>query len=233
MLVHAPTEPGRPIDEDWPLKPKWDYPKSKVATENLILEQRGQMPVVILRIAGVYDDDCHSTPIAHQIQRIYEHRLISRVFPGNPGHGQAFIHLDDVVAAISAAVERRSQLAGETILLIGDAETMSYDEVQHLLGRLIHGEELETKEIPKSVAKAGAWVQDGVPGEEPFIKPWMIDLADDHYELDITKARRVLGWQPCRSLQEPLPRIVERLKADPKKWYRVNKLELSDDLRES
>jgi hypothetical protein len=31
----------------------------------------------------------------------------------------------------------------------------------------------------KAVAKAGAWVQDQIPGvEEPFIKPWMIDLAD-------------------------------------------------------
>jgi len=226
MLVHAPSEPGRAINENSPLEPKWDYPKSKVETENLIRERRGEMPAVILRIAGVYDHLCHSIPIAHQIQRIYERRLISRVFPGNPSHGQAFVHLDDVVGAIAAAVERRSQLAGETSLLIGEAETLSYDELQHLLGRLIHGEELETKEIPKSLAKAGAWVQDQVPGEEPFIKPWMIDLADDHYELDISRARSVLGWQPHRSLREALPGMVERLKADPARWYQENKLEL-------
>jgi hypothetical protein len=42
-----------------------------------------------------------------------------------------------------------------------------------------------TPQIPKSPAKAGAWLQDQIPGEEPFIKPWMIDLADDHYALDI------------------------------------------------
>jgi hypothetical protein len=48
----------------------------------------------------------------------------------------------------------------------------------------------ETTEIPKVVAKAGAWVQDQIPGvEEPFIKPWMIDLADDRYVLDITRTR--------------------------------------------
>src|SRR5579884_2903806 len=56
MLVHAPGEPGRPINEDSPLEPKWDYPKSKVETENLIRERRGEIPVAILRIAGVYDD---------------------------------------------------------------------------------------------------------------------------------------------------------------------------------
>src|SRR5215213_11476271 len=33
MLVHAPTELGRPINEDWPLEPKWPYPQSKVEAE--------------------------------------------------------------------------------------------------------------------------------------------------------------------------------------------------------
>ncbi len=135
------------------------------------------------------------------------------------------------MAAITAAVERRSQLSNETVLLIGEAVTLSYDEIQHLLGRLIHGEELETREIPKSVAKVGAWVQDQVPGEEPFIKPWMIDLADDHYQLDISRAWKVLGWQPRRSLRDTLPRMVELLKNDPATWYRDNKLELPGELR--
>ena len=83
MLVHAPCEPGERINEDWPLEPKWDYPKSKVATEQLILRERGDVPVVFLRIAGVYDDRCHSIPIAHQIKRIYEQRFISHIFSGD------------------------------------------------------------------------------------------------------------------------------------------------------
>src|SRR5258708_4514712 len=38
MLVHSPCRPGEHINEDWPLEPKWDYPKSKVETEKLILD---------------------------------------------------------------------------------------------------------------------------------------------------------------------------------------------------
>src|SRR2546426_1277824 len=53
MLVHAPCEPGQRINEDWPLDPKWDYPRSKVATEDLIQRERGNIPAVSLRIAGV------------------------------------------------------------------------------------------------------------------------------------------------------------------------------------
>jgi nucleoside-diphosphate-sugar epimerase len=224
MLVHAPCEKGQPITEEAPLEPKWDYPKSKVETEHLLREHRGRIPLVVLRIAGVYDDGCHSIPIANQIQRIFERRLISHVFPGDTSHGQTFVHLDDVVGAFELLAEQRSTLPSELTLLIGEPETLSYEDLQLELARLIHGEEWETRQIPKAVAKAGAWLQDQVPGEEPFIKPWMIELADDHYELDISRARSVLGWEPRRSLRVTLPRMVDSLRADPLDFYRENKL---------
>jgi nucleoside-diphosphate-sugar epimerase len=227
MLVHAPCRPGQRINEDWPLEAKWDYPKSKLETERLILARRGRTPAVLLRIAGVYDDHCRSIPIAQQIQRIYERRLTANVFPGDTSTGQSFVHLDDLVDAFVRVVDRRRELPPESTLLIGEPDPLSYDELQRMLGWLIHGEEdWDTTRIPKAAAKAGAWMQDKVPGvEEPFIKPWMIDLADDHYALDITRARKLLDWEPRRTLRETLPRMVERLKADPAAWYRANKLE--------
>jgi nucleoside-diphosphate-sugar epimerase len=234
MLVYAPTVPGQRISEESPLDPRWDYPKSKVETEALLRHGRGAIPVVVLRIAGVYDEGCHSIPLAHQIQRIYERRLTSHVFPGHIAHGQAFLRLDDLVDAFLLVVQRRQELPAETTLLLGESETLSYDELQHQLGRLIHGEEWDTREIPKTVAKTGAWVQDALPlGEEPFIKPWMIDLADDHYALDITRARTVLGWEPKHSLRDTLPAMVDRLKSDPLRWYRENHLEPPPELQPS
>jgi nucleoside-diphosphate-sugar epimerase len=226
MLVHAPCEPGERINEDWPLDPKWDYPKSKVRTEELIRQQRGGIPAAVLRIAGVYDDDCHSIPLANQIQRIYERRLTSRVFPGDTSRGQSFVHLDDLLDALVLVVERRAQLAAELTVLIGEPETLSYEDLQREFGRLIHDEPWETQQISKPLAKTGAWFQDNMPfAEEPFIKPWMIDLADDHYALDITKARTVLGWEPKHSLRRTMPQMISALKSDPVKWYRENKLE--------
>jgi nucleoside-diphosphate-sugar epimerase len=234
MLVHPPGELGQRIDEDWRLEPKWDYPKSKVETERLILAERGGIPVAVLRIAGVYDDRCHSIPLAHQIQRIYERQVTGHVFPGHISHGQAFLHLDDLVDAFFLLTKRRMELPSESVLLVGEPETLSYDELQHTLGRLIHGEEWDTREIPKSVAKTGAWLQDNLPfGEEPFIKPWMIDSADDHYALDITRARTMLGWEPQRSLRETLPKMVAALKSDPVGWYRENKLKAPSWLQET
>jgi nucleoside-diphosphate-sugar epimerase len=235
ILVHAPCEPGQRLDEDSPIDPKWDYPQSKVQTEQLIRAEHERLPVALLRIAGVYTDRCQSIPLANQMQRIYERRLTSHVFPGDIARGQSFVHLDDVVEAFRAAVARRSTLPGEAVVLIGEPDPLSYDQLQRAFAAHIHGEsDWATTEIPKAAAKAGAWVQDQIPGvEDPFIKPWMIDLADDHYALDISRARRLLGWAPRHTLRETLPKMVTALETDPEGFYRLNKLEGTPPHRET
>lgn len=228
MLVHRPTHPGQLINEDWPVEPSWPYPESKVRTEQLIHAERGDIPAVLLRIAGVYDDGCHSIPLAHQIQRIYERRFTSRIYSGSTSHGQSFLHMDDLVAAIELVVMRRAALPREIPILLGEPETLSYDELQHTFARLIHGEEWETLAMPPQVsplAKAGAWVMGKLPSSDPFIRPWMVDRANDHYALDISRARGLLGWEPARSLRATLPKMVAALKADPRRFYRENELE--------
>ncbi len=225
MLVHAPSTPGKRIDEDSPLDAKLPYRESKIRTERLIHDQRGRVPVVIVRPAGVYDDLCHATFLAHQIGRLYERRLISHVYPGDLDAGQSYLHLDDLTEALLRIVERRNDLPHELALLLGEPEALSFGETQRLLGRLIHDEDWETRQISKSLARTGAWVEGEVLGEDPFIKPWMVDIADERYELDISRAHKLLGWKPEHSLRRTLSKMVATLKADPPGWYRANKLD--------
>ncbi len=235
MLVHRPAEPGQFINEDWALEPTWAYPESKVRTEQLIHDERGDIPAALLRISGVYDDFCHSIPLANQIKRIYERQLTSRIYSGSTSHGQSFMHMDDLVDAIALVVERRAALPPELPLLLGEPEALSYDELQHTFARLIHGEDWETLEVPQPLtplAEAGAWVLEKLPGADPFIKPWMIERASDHYALDITRARTLLGWEPQRSLRGTIPKMIAALKADPIKWYEENDLEPPTWLKE-
>lgn len=235
MLVHAPSEPGQPINEDSPLQPAWPYPQSKLESERAVRTERGRIPALILRIAGVYTDMCEVPSLANQIQRIYERQMLSHVFPGDASHGQAFVHVDDVAAAVRAAVDRRAQLPEESAVLIGEPVTESYEALQNLIGRLVHGQPWETRQIPKPVAATGAWLQDKMEdvipdtidrGIEPFIKPFMVALADDHYELDITRAERLLGWRPQHNLRRTLPVMIGELRNDPAGWYKRNKIPL-------
>ncbi|MBA3598232.1 MAG: NAD-dependent epimerase/dehydratase family protein, partial [Methylibium sp.] len=224
LLVHAPGRRGEPIDEDAPIDPKLPYRESKIKTEMLIRGQRGDIPAVFVRPAGVYDDQGHAAFLAHQIARIHERRPDGRVYPGDPDSGQPFLHLDDLVEALLRIVERRHELPPEVALLLAEPETPTFRELQDAIGCLIHGEHWETVRIAPSVARLGATLEADVFDVDPFVRPWMIDIANDHYEVDISRASRLLGWRPRHSLLEHLPEMIRALKADPSGWYRANKL---------
>ncbi|HEX6266076.1 MAG TPA: vitamin K epoxide reductase family protein [Burkholderiales bacterium] len=234
MLVHRPAAPGERIDESQPLGPRWAYPRSKAAAEEVIRREHGRIPYVLLHLAGVYDETTCVPTLAHQIARIYERDFESYLYAGDLRAGQSMVHKEDMVDAFRRAVGRRSELPPDAAILIGEADAVGYDELQDRLGRLIHGEqEWTTLQLPKSVAKAGAALQQKlepvVPdaidqGEEPFVRPFMIAMADDHYALDISRARRLLGWEPRHRLRAVLPRLVGALKNDPPAWYKANRL---------
>ena len=231
LLVMKPDEEGRRISELSETRAEWAYPESKLKAEKVIREERGDIPVVILRIAGVYDDECHSLPVSQQIARIYEKQLESYVFPGDASHGQALVHLDDLASCFCSAVERRRELEPESLFLIAEPDVMSYRDLQERLGELIHGKEWPTIPIPKAVAKAGAWVQEKLAEsdeDKPFIKPWMVDLADDHYAAMIAHARAKLDWEPAHRLRDTLPAMIDFLKENPRKFYEENGLPISE-----
>lgn len=234
MLVHKPGAPGVPITEETAIDPGWAYPKSKAETEEVIRTEHGGIPYVLLHLAGLYDEETAVPTLAEQIRRIYERDPKAHAYSGDLSTGQSFLHREDMLDAFARTVARRDELPEECVILVGEREAMGYGELQETLARLIHdADDWTTLSVPKPLAAAGAWVEqksepvvpdDFDQGEEPFIKPFMIRMADDHYELDISRAEALLGWSPRHSLRETLPAMVARLKADPAGWYEANGL---------
>ena len=243
MLVHAPGRPGEPIDEDQPIAPKWAYPKSKAEAEQVIRAEHGHVPYVLLHLAGLYDDETAVPTLSNQIARIYERDVQAHLYSGSTATGQSMVHRDDMLDAFKQVIDRRGDIPSGTVILIGEEEAPGYDELQDRIGHLIHGEaDWPTLRLPKPIAAVGAWAQDRLEpvipdafdqGERPFIKPFMVRMADDHYELDIGRARELLGWRPRHRLSDSLPNIIEALKRDPKGWYEKNGLTLPPDIAEA
>lgn len=224
MLVHVPCKIGNRIQEDDPQEAKWSYPQSKIAAERLIRENYPDVPSVILRISGVYTDYGRQPTIVNQMKRIYEKAFQGHFFPGDKDAGQSAVHIDDVVDAIVRTVERRDKIEPKTAILIGEAEPISYQTLQNLIGEQLHGKEWVTFYVPPSLAKVGAAVIDAIQGGDAFIKPFMISMADDHYALDISRAKTLLGWEPRHSLRSTLSKMTDLLKSQPDVWYRKNGL---------
>lgn len=227
MLVHEPTDPGDEIEESDPIEKSWPYPDSKIETETVLREHPAseRMSTVVVRIAGVYDEDGHSPPITNQIKRIDGRWPTSRFYPADLERGQAFVHRDDAVDAIVRIVERRGRLPSWFPVLIGEPETVGYGELQDLIGRELHGHDWRTIRIPPVLAKVGAWVREHNPiGEDPFIRSWMVDRASDHYDLDISTAREQLDWSPQHTVTDTIPEMIEHLQRDRDGWYAENGL---------
>ncbi|MBN1239697.1 MAG: NAD-dependent epimerase/dehydratase family protein [Gammaproteobacteria bacterium] len=234
MLVHAPCRPGERIDESQPLAPSWEYPKSKAAAEEVIAAEHGDIPYVLLRFAGVYDERSTVPTMAQQMARIYERDFESYFYSGSTLVGQSMLHRDDMLDAVRRTVDRRHELPPKSEILIGEPDPVGYDALQDELGYLIHGvEDWPTLRMPKRLAAAGVWAQDKLEpvipdaidqGEGSTVKPFMVRMGDDHYALDIGRARELLGWEPRHRLKDDLPDMVATLKRDPAAWYRAHKL---------
>jgi len=232
VMKSVEDEEDEAITEESPVEPAWDYPKSKLKAESVIRREHGTIPTVILRIAGVYDDDCNSLPLSQHIARIHQKTFHSYFFPGDPKHGQPYIHLEDLTDCIERTIGLRDKLDIDEVFLVAEPDIVSYGETQDILGEALHGMEWPTIRIPKPVAKAGAWVEEKLASDEkePFIKPWMVDLADDHYPVAMDHARAVLGWQPTHRLRHTLVEMVRRLKENPRQWYETNGLQVPEEV---
>jgi len=228
MLVHEPTKRGVIQNEDSPIRGKWHYPASKVRTEKVIREECGNIPYVIIRIGGCYDDECNCVPISQHMSRIYEKQFASVVFPGNSSNGVPYTHFEDLTDMIMILLEKRQSLPKELTFLCCEEDSITYRDLQTAFGKLIHNsDKWPMVRVPKWFAKTGAWALNNLPFmPEQFIKPWMVDLADDNYEFSMEKARKVLSWSPKHSLRDTLPIMVANLKADPIAWYKRHKIPL-------
>lgn len=231
MLVHKPTAPGEVISEVSPVEGTWAYPNSKIEVEEMLAKSDLKFPVVIMRVAGVYNDFCHSIPIAHQIERTYEKQLTSILYPGDVKVGQSFLHLDDLIDSCIAVFEKRNELPDPFTVLIGEEEAASYGDIQEAITQALYNEHALIESIPKPIAKAGAWIQDKMG--DTFIKPWMIDRVDDNYALDISRAKIFLDWKPKHRVLDTIPVMIKHLKEDPESWYKMNKLDTPKWLKKS
>ena len=148
MLAHAPCKPGETIDESWPLKPRTPYDVSKVETEQIVREKRGDIPVVLLRPAGVYDNRRRNAFLAQQIARIHEERLIAHFYPRDLRTGQSFLPIEDLLSAIQHAIKKRAKLPEQLLASCGIGIALMFPRLifgtegdmadsDHLVGSLV------------------------------------------------------------------------------------------------
>ena len=225
MASLAPTEPGRRQTEDDARLGAWQYPASKIAAEDLLRAAELDRPVVELVLAAIYTDLCELVPLFQTIELEHSRSPTKYVYPGPVDRGLTYVHLEEVARAFELAAAKLRGRPGCHRFLIGQAEPVTYAQIHRQASRAFYGKVLPLVRIPAALAYVGAALRAAVMsgfGRRPFIQPWMIWAAGEHFEFDLTHTRRKLGWEPSRWLGEDLSRILQLAAYHRQIWLEVN-----------
>lgn len=186
-----------PQDENHPLRPQWPYGVSKLSAEKyctMFYEFYG-LPIVNLRYGIVYGPrEWYGRVLTMFIERVFENNV--PVIFGDGRQSRDFVYVSDVAEMHNLCVENE-EANGETY----NVGTGTKTEIKELANLVIKtfGKPLDPvfENAPQGNYSKLMPRRRRIPGE-------LIDMV-----LDISKARRELGWKPRVKLEEGIRMQVE------------------------
>jgi dihydroflavonol-4-reductase len=203
--IYGHRAPGI-TSETSPLAPGNIYERTKVSAERQVREfaENCGLPAVVLRPADVYG------PRDQRLLKLFKGVNRGRFPLFGAGQGRRhMVYVDDVVSAFFKACER-DEAVGEGLIVAGpNACTLRelIDEVTRATGSRRYGFRLP---LAPMLALA-AVVEDACAKlkVDPPIYRRRMDFFYSDSEFDISRARRVLDWEPRVGLREGIRRTLE------------------------
>ncbi|HET9200749.1 MAG TPA: NAD(P)-dependent oxidoreductase [Dehalococcoidia bacterium] len=190
------------------------YSINKAAAEKVVLDfgEAGRFQASVLRMGAVYGPgDRLSAPVAAAIRAGRVANVGRR-----PLHF-GLIHVDDLVSAVAAALER-PPMNGRAFNLDGPAPA-TFQQYLAEFSRAL-GVDPEIRSIPLAAARAAAWAAETVwnigklDGPAPLNR-FSVELLAADFILDTSRARSELGWEPKIELATGLDTVACWLETEP------------------
>lgn len=221
MTTLRPVEPGQVLTEDSPRWGPWAYPAHKLRCEEIIEAAEVPQARCQLVFAGVYSEWCELVPLYFQLERARGSGPSSALYPGATDRGLTYVHVEDTASAIERALETKRGGEGQSRYLIGETAPYTYAEIDSAAREAFGQKPRALIQVPKFLAKAGASVLSAV-GSEDFVRPWMVDYADEHFAFDVSRAATDLQWRPSRHISDVLPEMCHRADHRRREWTKKN-----------
>ena len=205
-----------PGDESTPLKPSYEYGRSKVEAERVVRESSAQgMEWTIIRPSGIYGPGNVDDISYWFIVSFAKNSLATKFLVGGGRNLLQFVHAKDVARAFVLALDNPKVAIGQTYL-VSDDQAVSYRELYSVMAELC-GRRPPRVSVPKALAKAMiAPVEafNAVTGRSTFM--WhlsTVDAVTSDRSFSSAKAARELGYRPTMGLREGLKETLA--------WYRA------------
>jgi nucleoside-diphosphate-sugar epimerase len=208
LAAHGPSRDGRVVNEEDPCQPVTDYGRSKLEEEKLALRYGDRLPITIVRPPAIYG------PRDEQILRYFQiARWGLNILPGGENKRLNMVYVQDVVTGMILAAES-SRSVGE-IFFIGDNQDHDWEEIGASVGRAL-GRRLLTIKISTLllylIGLLGQILTRLTGRTYPFSMANMRNFSQRRWILDISKARRLLGYEPAYPIERGMQETVA--------WYR-------------
>ncbi len=174
---------GKVYNERCRLNPIGQYAKGKVETEKMILKRKGNLRYFILRISAPYGPHQRYTTI---LKIFIKNALRGKPlkYYGTGSRTQDFTYVKDIANVCLKAVE--SDKYG--VYNIASGQSISMKDLAFLIKNLIQS---------KSIVQAAQ-----VPDPQETYRG----------KIDISKAKKILGWYPMYTLERGLSEFIEYIK---------------------
>lgn len=208
LAAHGPSRNGHPVNEESACHPITDYGKSKRDAELITLKYVDRLPVTIIRPPAIYG------PREDRILMFF--KMIQKGFAILPTGGPRILgmaHAQDVVTGMLLAAEN-AKAVGETFY-IGEEKFYQLEELIDEIGRAV-GRAARKIHLPEFVFYAAGGLLEGL--SKLTQRSYSMNLADSknfvqkNWTFDISKAKRVLGFQPAYPLARGVKETAE--------WYK-------------
>ena len=199
------------------------YARSKALGEELLRTHSDRVPVVVLRIGGVFTDWCELPPL-YSVMKLWSQPVIGRMIPGEGNSGFPYIHRKDIVRIVRRIIEKDSALARCETLFASHSGCTYQKELFPIIRRACKKHYAVTPvRMPLSIAKTvlhARYLINALRKKRTYERAWMINYVDRPLRVDTTYTRNKLDWEPTPGLHilERLPVLMHNFVNHYRKW---------------
>ncbi|MDX2473566.1 MAG: NAD-dependent epimerase/dehydratase family protein [Candidatus Krumholzibacteria bacterium] len=219
---------GEVLNEDSPPDGDHIYAQTKAIGEAMLAEYSEHFPSTIIRFAALFSDWCEYPPL-YMFLRTWLSRAWNRRMLGGRGNSAIpYLHINDAVSFVSRVLVRHPDLADGAVVIASPDGSVTHKALYQV--STVYEKEQAQPPIgtPKPLILPGIVIM-GLFGkmmkEAPFEKPWMAKYVDLKMEVDASRSRQLLDWQPRERLGilSRIPFLIENRKYDPVDWTKRNR----------
>jgi len=220
------------VTEESEADAKFHYAVSKRKGEEMVKSYAKYFKCSALRFAAVFSDWCEFAPLYKFLSIWLAKKWDSRILGGKGESAISYIHIYDLTKLILSVFKKNDTLPDWGVYVVSQDGCTSHNELYKIATRDYFGEKVKPVYIPRIMAYPGLVAKNVLAKinllPEPFERFWMLKYVDMKLDVDASKTRQILDWEPTPRFHilRRMLFLLEKMKSHPNVWNLRNEAAL-------